>query len=100
MTAIRATVNPPTPGTMCAKNDPIPVTRLTTASVLVRVAAGGEEAPAGPIGPEGPEVVGATCWPAIWVGVAAGCEARSPGDVLTSVSLRRWSRARHHPRVG
>jgi hypothetical protein len=40
MTAIRATVNPPTPGRMCAKNEPIPAARLTIASVLVLLVAG------------------------------------------------------------
>src|SRR5260370_17322054 len=68
MTAIRATVNPPTPGTMWATNDPIPAARLTIARLLVRL-----PAPAGvyigPTGPGGTEAEGAVCCPATWLGV-------------------------------
>src|SRR5450759_4725856 len=81
MTATTATVKPPNPGIgMCAMNDAIPVTRLTTASELVRVPAAGVYM--GPVGPRGTELEGATCWPAIWVGVAGGCAGGGPGSSL------------------
>src|SRR5450631_1202776 len=90
MTAIRATVKPPNPGIgMCAMNDAIAATRLTTASELVRVPAAGKYM--GPAGPKGTELDGATCWPAIWVGIPDGCAEGGPGislgDVLTDFSL-------------
>src|SRR5258708_14838199 len=86
MTAIRATVNPPTPGTMWATNDPIPAARLTIARVLVRL-----PAPAGvyigPSGPGGTEVDGAACCPAICVGLLDE-GGRSLGMLLIPVKCR------------
>src|SRR5258708_8405684 len=86
MTAIRATVNPPTPGTMWATNDPIPAARLTIARVLVRL-----PAPAGvyigPSGPGGTEVEGAVCCPAICVGLVDE-GGRSLGMLLIPVDVR------------
>src|SRR5258708_38724603 len=86
MTAIRATVNPPTPGTMWATNDPIPAARLTIARVLVRL-----PAPAGvyigPSGPGGTEVDGAACCPAICVGLLDE-GGRSLGMLLIPVKFR------------
>src|SRR5258708_32979524 len=86
MTAIRATVNPPTPGTMWATNDPIPAARLTIARVLVRL-----PAPAGvyigPSGPGGTEGDGAACCPAICVGLVDE-GGRSLGMLLIPVKFR------------
>src|SRR5258708_27185273 len=86
MTAIRATVNPPTPGTMWATNDPIPAARLTIARVLVRL-----PAPAGvyigPSGPGGTEAEGAVCCPAICVGLVDE-GGRPLGMLLIPVKFR------------
>src|ERR1700692_789341 len=86
MTAIRATVNPPIPGMMCAKNDPIPATRLTIAKVLVPAPA---EVYIGPTGPGGTEGEGAACCPAICVGLlnCGGGGGGWAGAVLTAVKF-------------
>src|SRR5450759_1271804 len=87
---------------MCAMNDAIPATRLTTASELVRVPAAGTYM--GPVGPKGTELDGATCWPAIWVGIPDGCAGGGPGislgDVLTDFSLPGRNGARRRLQGG
>jgi hypothetical protein len=68
MTATRATVNPPTPGTMWATNEAHAATRLTIASVLICVDGGAN----GPGGTCGTVVDGAACWPTTWVDEEGG----------------------------
>src|SRR5690348_16054913 len=73
MTATRATVKPPTPGTMWAKNEPMPATRLITAIELVLDP--GSAVSSG--GPGGTAVLGALTWP-----VGAGGVGEVGGSML------------------
>src|SRR6185369_17261250 len=81
--ATTARVSPPTNGIRWAMKEPSPVTRLTTAIVLLgRLAAMAAGVATGTV------LDGADCWPVTWVAgdVAGGCGSSFEG-VLTAVSL-------------